>query len=505
MVEALQNLLAGFNIALSLENLVFALIGCTLGTLIGVLPGIGPAAGVAILIPITFQLPATGAIIMLAAIYYGTMYGGTITSVLVNVPGETTSVATCFDGYPMAKNGRGGVALSIAAIGSFIGATVSIFVLVFAAPPLARFALRFGPPEFFGLMLMGLSLVIGLAGKSMTKALMMGALGLLLSMVGMDPAQGVPRFSFGQTELLGGLNLVPVVMGLFGIADILASAETQFRPVFDTRVSSLIPTRKDWKDSAGPIARGTALGIFLGIIPGMQPSVATFMTYVAEKKISKYPEKFGTGVIEGVAAPETANNAFVNAALIPLFTLGIPTTPTLAVLTGALMMNGLVPGPTLFKDHPDFVWAVIASLYIGNVILLVLNLPLIGMWVKILQIPYSILFALILLFTFVGAYSVNNSAFDVGVMVVIGVVAYLLKKLDFPLAPIVLTMVLGPLLETALRNTLQMSQGNLTILISRPIAAIFLLAAASIFLFPMFRQVVSLIRARKPRDLGADS
>jgi putative tricarboxylic transport membrane protein len=476
-MEGLANLIIGFEIALSGENLMFALIGSIVGTMIGVLPGVGPAAGLAILIPLTFHLPATGAIIMMAAIYYGAQYGGTITSVLLNVPGEASTAVTCIDGYQMAKNGRAGVALAMAAIGSFIGGTIAIFGLVFAAPPLARMALQFGPPEFFALMVLGISLVMGLAGKSTVKALMMGAFGLLLATVGMDPAMGSRRFTFGQAELLSGLDFVPVIMGLFGVGDVLLNAESEVRRVFDTKMSSLIPSRQDIRDSVWPVLRGTGVGFFLGLIPGVGATVASFMSYVAERKLSKYPDKFGTGVLEGVVGPETANNSYSNAALIPLFTLGVPGSATVAVLMGAFMMNGLTPGPFLFVEHPEFVWSVIASLYIGNVMLLILNLPLIRLWVSILKVPYSILFALILAFTLIGAYSVDNSVFDVGVLVFFGVLGYFFKKLDFPLAPVALTLILGPLMEKGLRASLEMSQGDFSIFLSSPIALALLLTA----------------------------
>ena len=488
-MDTLGSLIAGFGIALLPENLLFALIGSIVGTFIGVLPGVGPAAGVAILIPLTFNLPATGAIIMLAAIYYGAQYGGTITSVLLNVPGESSSAITCIDGYQMAKQGRAGVALSIAAIGSFIGGTLATIGLILAAPPLARMALRFGPPEFFALMVLGVSMVMGLAGKSTIKALMMGGFGLLLATIGMDPTMGSRRFTFGQAELLSGLDFVPVVMGLFGVGDVLLNAEQEVSQVFDTKMSSLVPSRKDIRDSVGPILRGTGVGFFLGLIPGAGATVASFMSYVVERKVSKHPDRFGSGALEGVAGPETANNAYANAALIPLFTLGIPGSATVAVLMGAFMMNGLTPGPFLFVEHPDFVWAVIASLNIGNVMLLILNLPLIGFWIQILKIPYSILFPLILAFTLVGAYSVDNNVFGVGVLVLFGVLGYFLKKLDFPLAPVALTLILGPLMEKGLRASLEMSQGSFAVFFTRPIslgvlifAGLFLLSSGLRFL-----------------------
>ncbi len=485
-MDALQNLMMGFGQALAPQNLLFAFLGSMLGTAIGVLPGVGPAAGMAILLPLTFSLPPTPAIIMLAAIFYGSQYGGTITSVLMNLPGEAASAITCLDGYQMARNGKASTALSIAAIGSFIGGSVATLGLVFAAPPLARAALQFGPPEFFALMVLGLSLVTGLAGKSITKGLMMGAFGLLLAMVGMDPIRGLPRYTFDYMELMDGLGFIPVVMGLFGVGEILLNAEKALPPISMTgRLSSLMPSRKDVRASVGPVARGTVLGFFLGLVPGVTNAATSFLSYVVEKKVSKYPEKFGTGVIEGVAGPETANNAHANAAFIPLLTLGVPASPGVAVLMGGFIMNGLAPGPLLFKDHADFVWTIIASMYTGNLILLILNLPLIGMWVKILQIPYSILFALILCFTVIGAYSINSSAFDVGLMAVFGVIGYILKKTDFPLAPAVLTLILGPLMEKSLRQALEMSQGDFSIFFGRPITATLLAIAAVALLYPI--------------------
>jgi putative tricarboxylic transport membrane protein len=458
-----------------------------LGTLIGVLPGIGPAAGTAILIPVTVALDPTAAIIMLAAIYYGAMYGGTITSVLINTPGEAASAITCLDGYEMAKQGRAGAALAIAAIGSFIGGTIATMGLVLVALPLTRFALKFGPPEFFSLMVVGLSLVTSLAGRSLLRALMAAVLGLLIAQVGIDPVMGAPRFTFGQMDLLDGFGIVPVVMGAFGIGEIMLNAESQSRDVFHTQVSNLIPTRKDVKDSALPIARGSGVGFLLGLIPGVGAIVPTFVSYALEKRMSKTPERFGTGMIEGVAGPETANNAYANAALIPLFTLGIPGSPTTAILMGAFMMNGLLPGPGLFQEHGALAWAVIASLYIGNVILVILNLPLIPMWVAVLKIPYSILTVLVCGFSVVGVYSLNNSTFDVGVMLGFGLLGYAFRKLDIPLAPLVLTMVLGPLMERGLRQALEMSQGDISILFTRPLSLALLLIALLVIATSTFR------------------
>jgi putative tricarboxylic transport membrane protein len=486
-LDALQYWIQGFSVATMPMNLLYAFIGCILGTLIGVLPGLGPAAGTAILIPVTFNLDPIGAIIMLAAIYYGAMYGGTITSVLVNVPGEAASVITCLDGYQMAKQGRAGPALGIAAIGSFIGGTFATFALMIVSLPLANFALRFGPPEVFALLVVGLSLVTGLSGRSVPAALLMTFLGLLLAMIGMDPVRGAPRFTFDVPALYDGVGFVPVVMGLFGVGEILLSMEAPLLEIIKTKLTDLFPKREEWKVSAGAIGRGTVIGFFLGLIPGIGSIIPTFISYVVEKKVSKHPEKFGTGVIEGVASPETANNSYANGAMVPLLTLGIPGSPTLAVLMGAFIIHGLTPGPFLFKERPDVVWGLIASLYLGNVILLVLNLPLVGLWAKILEIRYQYLYPGILLFCVLGAYSLNQSVFDIGVMIVFGALGYIFRKLDWPLAPTVLALILGPMMERALRTSLEMSAGDITILFTRPISAFLLVVAAVVLLSPAVR------------------
>lgn len=486
-METLQYWIQGFSVATLPINLLFAFIGCVLGTLIGVLPGLGPAAGTAILIPITFSMEPISAIIMLAAIYYGAMYGGTITSVLVNVPGEAASVITCFDGYQMAKQGRAGPALGIAAIGSFIGGSFATFALMVVALPLASFALRFGPPEVFALLVVGLSLVTGLAGRSLLAALVMTFFGLLLAMIGMDPVRGAPRFTFGIQDLYDGVGFIPVVMGLFGVGEILLSMEQPVLEIIKTKLTDLWPSRKEWKVSVGAIGRGTIIGFFLGLIPGIGAIIPTFMAYVLEKKVSKHPEKFGTGVIEGVASPETANNAYANAAMVPLLTLGIPGSPTLAVLMGAFIIHGLTPGPFLFKERPDVVWGLIASLYLGNVILLILNLPLVGLWAKLLEIRYQYLYPGILLFCILGAYSLNQSVFDVLLMVLFGVLGYVFRKLDWPLAPTILALILGPMMERSLRTSLEMSGGDLWIFFQRPISAVLLIIGAIILLTSAIR------------------
>ena len=490
-MDTFNLLLNGFVTVMQPTYLAFAFIGCVLGTMVGVLPGLGPSAATAILLPITMAMNPTAAIIMLAAIYYGAMYGGTITSVLLNVPGEAASVVTCIEGYEMAKQGRAGSALAIAAIGSFIGGSVATLGLVMVAMPLTRFALSFGPPEFFALMVMGLSMVIGLAGRSLPRALISAILGLLLAQIGIDLVTGAPRFTFGRMELLDGFGIVPVVMGLFGIGEIFLNAEAKATQIFDTKMRSLILSKKDIKDSAGPIARGTVLGFFVGLIPGVGAIVPTYLSYAIEKRLSRNPERFGTGVIEGLAGPETTNNAYANSALIPLFTLGIPSNATTAILMGALMMNGLVPGPLLFTEHPQFIWAVIASFFIGNLILLILNLPLIPVWVALLKVPYSILLTLVMGFCVVGAYSLSSSVFDIGAMLGFGILGYVFKKLDIPAAPLVLTLILGPLMERGLRQSLEMSRGDFSIFVSRPLSATLLAIAALII-------ITSTVSALKP-------
>jgi len=485
-LETIHNLIMGFSVALSPENLMYALLGCVWGTMVGVLPGIGPATGTALLIPLTYHLPPVGGIIMLSAIFYGSQYGGTITTVLLNVPGEASSVITMMDGHQMAKQGRGGAALSIAALGSFFGGTLSVVGLVLFAPPLATLALKLGPPEFFSLIVLGLCVGMGLAGKSILKSLIVGILGMILSLVGLDAVQGVPRFTFGSSDLLDGFEFISIVIGLFGISDILITLETPVQAAVATSLKGLIPTRQDLKRSFGPALRGTVIGFFLGLLPGMGVAVSSFISYAVEKRVSKHPEKFGTGIIEGVAGPETANNAHANSSMIPMFTLGIPSAPVMAVLMSAFIINGLQPGPQLFVENPELVWGVIASLYIGNAILLVLNLPLIPLWVQVLRIPWGILFCFILAVMVVGGYSSNNSTFDVRVMVGFGIAGYILKKLDFPLAPALLTFILTPMLEKSLFRSLVMSQGDITILLTRPISLIFLiLAIVILFVFTL--------------------
>ncbi|WP_076264034.1 tripartite tricarboxylate transporter permease [Intrasporangium flavum] len=497
-MDVLNQLLGGFAAALSPQNLLFAFIGCLVGTLIGVLPGIGPVAGVALLIPLTFNLEPASAIIMLAAIFYGTAYGGTITSVLLNTPGEAASAITTIDGYEMTKQGRAGVALTIAAIGSFVGGVIATVGLVIAAKPLGSLGLKVGPPEFFALMVVGISLLAALAGKSMVRALISGIIGLLIAMIGIDPVAGAPRFTFGSDRLLDGVSFVAVIVGLFGLSEILLSTAGN-RPNHPQTpgMRGLLPTRTDFRRSTPSIVRGTGIGFVLGLIPGMTGSVSSLLSYGAERKFSRFRQELGRGAIEGVAGPETANNAHANGALIPLFTLGIPASPTIAVLMGAFLQQGLTPGPTLFTEHADIAWAIIASLFVGNVILLILNVPLVRVWTAILRIPQKILTALILLFLVIGSYTINYSVFDVFVMVGFGVLGVVMRRFDIPLAPLVLTLVLGPLMERSLRESLDISQGDFSIFVTRPITVVLLVIGLVIAASP-------LLRLRKPAGLDED-
>lgn len=481
-MDTLPALMDGFAAALSPHNLLFALIGCILGTILGLLPGIGSTAGMAILIPLTMAMDPAGAIIMLAAIFYGGAYGGTITSVLLNIPGEGESAITAIDGYAMTMRGRAGVALTTAGIGSFIGGTVATIGLVVAAEPLARLGLRVGPPEFFSLVLIGLALLVGLVGRSVLKGVISAAIGLLIAMVGIDPVAGLPRFTFGQAHFFDGISYIPVLVGIFGLGELLASAGGAAARPKAPSLRELIPSRADFRRSAPTIARGTAIGGIIGLIPGVSSAISSLLAYSAERKISKHGKEFGKGAIEGVAAPETANNAHANASFVPLFTLGIPASPAIAVLMGAFLQNGLTPGPRLFVEAPDLVWTVIASLFVGNLLLLVLNVPLVGVWTRILAIPYSVLRAIIFAFIVIGSYAVSNSVIDIYIMVFFGVVGFVFRQVGIPVAPLVLTLILGPFIEGALRESLQISQGDFGIFLDRPLSLIFLIIAAGILI-----------------------
>lgn len=485
-MELLNYLGIGFSVALQPVNLFYCFLGVFIGTLIGVLPGIGPIGAMSLLLPITFKVSPEAAIIMLAGIYYGAMYGGSTTSILVNIPGEAASVVTCLDGYQMARQGRAGPALGISAFGSFIGGTASILGLMLLAPPLSRFALRFGPPEYFTLMILGLTILIYLAQGSMPKALIMAAFGLVLGLVGLDPINSCPRFTFNQLEFVDGVGLVPVVMGLFGVSEVLLNIEQVIqRDIFLARIKGLLPNANDWKESSGPMARGTLMGFFLGILPGGGAIISSFISYALEKRISKHPERFGKGAIAGVAGPETANNAATGGAFIPLMTLGIPPNVVMAMLLGAFMIHGVTPGPLMMHQNPGLFWGVITSMYIGNIMLLVLNLPLIGMWVQVLKIPYKILFPLILLFCLIGVYSVNNTVFDIYIMILFGFIGYLMKKFEYEGAPLILAFVLGPMMENNLRKSLIISQGDFSVFFTRPLAAASLIIALFLLISPL--------------------
>ncbi len=484
-MDILNHLALGFSVASNLNNLLFCFLGVLIGTLIGVLPGIGPVATISLLLPITFGMDPISSIIMLAGVYYGAQYGGSTTSILVNIPGEASSIITCLDGYKMARQGRAGPALGISAFGSFIGGTVSIIGLMFLAPILARFALKFGPPEYFSLMLFGLTMVTYLCMGSLTKGLIMAVAGLAVSTIGQDPITGITRFTMGSITLMDGLGLVPVAMGVFGIGEVLINIEESVKQeVFSKKIGSLLPTIKDWVTCKWPIIRGSIIGFFVGILPGAGVVIPTFLAYTTEKRLSRYPERFGTGVIEGVAAPETANNAATGGSLVTLLSLGIPANVSMAVLLGAFIIHGIQPGPLLISRHPELFWGTIASMYIGNGMLLILNLPLIGLWVKILKVPYNILFPLILLFCFLGVYSINNNIYEVLIMIIFGVFGYLMRKFEFEGAPFLLAMVLGPMMEIAFRQSL--IYGDPLIFFKRPICAVLLIISILLLITGFF-------------------
>src|SRR3990172_4806497 len=486
MAETLQNLSLGFSVALSPPVLLYAFVGCVIGTLVGVLPGVGPLAGISLLLPATFGLSATNAIVMLAGIYYGAMYGGSTTSILMRIPGEAASVMTCIDGYAMARKGRAGAALAIAAIGSFIAGTASVIALMLLAPPLANFALRFGPPEYFALLLLGLLVLAYMSGGSMVKSLAMAVLGLLLGMIGIDQMSGYFRFAYGLVELGDGLGVVPIAVGLFGIAEVLTTAGQAVPPqVLKPKLRELLPSRSEWRESMLPIGRGTVLGFLIGIIPGSAHIISSFVSYAVERRLSRHPEEFGKGAVAGVAGPESANNSATSGAFVPMLALGVPSGPIPAVMLAALMVHGVSPGPFLIKQQPELFWGFIASMYVGNLVLLILNLPLVGLFVNLLRVPYPILYPSILVFSVLGVYAVNASVVDVWIMLFMGALGYVLRKLDFETAPIVLGVVLAPMLEMALRQSLAMSDGRYAIFVSRPIAAALLAVGAVLLLLSL--------------------
>ena len=495
---SLEGLLYGFSVALTPGNFLAALAGALIGTVVGVLPGLGPMGAMAMLLSVTMTMQPETALIMLAGIYYGAMYGGSTTSILVNVPGESASVMTCLDGYQMARRGRAGAALTVAAVGSFFAGTIGVVGLMLFAPTIARFALNFGSPEYFTICLVGLFALSRVSGGSLWKGLVVLGLGLALSTVGMEQVSGKSRYVFGVISLMQGIDIVPVAMGLFGVAEVLSVAERQGGLPQITSVSfrELMPNREEWRRSVAPILRGTGLGFLLGLIPGPSAVLSTFGSYNLERRISKHPEEFGKGAIEGVAGPETANNAATAAAMAPLMALGIAFAPPAALLLAALMMQGIRPGPLLITEHPQIFWGVIASMYIGNLALLVLNLPLVRIWVSLLRVPEHALMALILVFVMVGTYSINNSMLDVTVVSVMGIVGWLLRKLEFDVAPMILALVLGPFMERTFRESLYMSRGDVLTFVERPISFTLLLVLVAIIIVPPIWRIVK--RMRKP-------
>src|ERR1700752_1098512 len=496
MSELLANLALGFSVAAQPYNLGFCLLGALVGTLVGVLPGIGTVATIAMLLPITFGLPPVGALIMLAGIYYGAQYGGSTTSILVNIPGEATSVITCLDGHQMARQGRAGPALSIAAIGAFFAGCVAPVLVAALGAPLTSIALLFGPAEYFSLMVLGLIFAVVLAKGSVLKAVAMVLTGLLLSMVGSDLEPGAGRMTFDIAELADGIGFANIAMGVFGFAEIIRNLELppESRDILKTKISGLMPTRQDLIDSSGAIARGTIIGSLVGILPGGGAVIASFAAYTFENKLSKHPERFGRGAIQGVAAPESANNAAAQTSFIPLLTLGIPPNAVMALMVGAMTIHGIVPGPQVMQKQPDLVWGMIASMWVGNLMLIIINLPLVGVWVRLLRVPYRLMFPSIVVFCAIGIYSINNAPMDVILAGVFGLVGYWLIKHDFEPAPLLLGMVLGPLMEENLRRALLISRGDWSVFITRPLSAVLIAAAAGLLVLAVLPTL------RKKRD-----
>jgi putative tricarboxylic transport membrane protein len=494
-LDLLHNLFFGLSVAFSLQNLFFCFIGVLVGTLIGVLPGIGPLATISMLLPLTYKVPTVAALIMLAGIYYGAMYGGSTTSILVNLPGETASVITCIDGYQMARQGRAGPALAIAAIGSFFAGTVCTVIIAVFGPPLAEMAMKFGSPEYFSLMLMALVAAAVLAHGDILKSLSMVVIGLLLGIVGSDVDSGIKRFCFGFYELADGIGFVIIAIGVFAIAEIITNlSDPEERQIFTSTVGSIYPTLRDLKQSAAPIIRGTAIGAFFGTLPGTGPAISSFSSYMVEQKAARDPSRFGKGAIEGVAGPEAANNAAAQCAFIPTLTLGIPGSGTMALMLGALMIQGITPGPMVMVQKPDLFWGLIASMWIGNLMLLALNLPLIGLWVSLLKVPYRLLFPAIMMFSAIGIYSSNSLSFDVYLAAIFAVLGIAWRVLGFSPVPLLLGFVLGPMMEENLRRSLQVSEGDPSVFFTRPICLAFLIVAILILVMMMLPAV------RKRRD-----
>jgi putative tricarboxylic transport membrane protein len=493
-VQTFDSLMLGFSVALQPGVLWYAFLGCLVGTLVGVLPGIGPLSGISILLPITFGLDATRAVVMLAGIYYGSQYGGSTTAILMRIPGEAASVMTCVDGYAMAQRGRAGAALCIAAVGSWVAGTFGLVMLTLIAPPLAAIALRFGPPEYTALLVLGLVFLAYMSSTSLPRTLLMAAIGLLLGTIGIDTMTGHFRYSFDLAELGDGIGIVPVAVGLFGLGEILSTPSAAVAgKVLRPKLRELLPSRAEWREAAAPIARGSLLGFLVGLTPGSAHIISSFLSYAVERRVSRHPEAFGKGAVAGVAGPESANNAASSGAFVPMLALGLPTGPITAVLLAALLVHGIPAGPQLVTEHPKVFWGFVASMYIGNVMLLALNLPLVGLFVNVLRIPYAYLYPLVILFCIIGVYAVNGSIVDVWIMLIMGVLGYGLRKLGLDPAPLVLGLVIAPNLELSLRQSLIMSNGNYLIFLERPIAGVLLAACAALLALA----ALSLLRSRK--------
>jgi putative tricarboxylic transport membrane protein len=485
-MEVIQYLITGFSVALTPMNLLYCFMGCLWGTMVGILPGIGPLGGIAILLPLTFKMDPTSSIIMLSGIFYGAMYGGSTTSILLNIPGEAASIATMLDGYQMARKGRGGPALVVAALGSFVGGTLSIVALMLFAPPLARVMLKIGPGEEFSLMVLALIIMSFVSSSSILKTLAMILLGLLLATIGMDPFTGYPRFTFGSAGLSDGIDFVPIAIGLFGISEILMNFEEMAKVgIIKPAFRDLFPRWKDLRDSLGAVCRGSVIGLVFGFVPGISHVVSTFISYAVEKKISRHPEEFGTGRIEGVAGPEAANNATTGTAMVPLLVLGIPAIPATALLMSALLIHNVIPGPQLIQDHPTVFWGLIASMYIGNIMLVILNLPLVGIFINLLRIPYAYLVPGILVISIVGVYGINSNPQDIILLTFFGIIGYVLRKFRFDMAPLVLALVLGGKIEMSFRRALTTSEGSLLIFFKSSFSKVFVIAAVLILVLQL--------------------
>lgn len=486
-METFNQLLYGLQIALVPANLFYCFVGVLFGTLIGVLPGIGPVGGISLLLPLTFKLPPTSGVIMLAGIYYGANYGGSTTSILLNIPGEAASITTCLDGYQMARKGRAGPALGISAMGSFIGGTLGVIGLMFFAFYLSEQALKFGPPEYFAIMCTGIVILTSLSRGSVLKSWIMAILGLFLGTVGQEQVTGKLRFTLGIPELSDGVELVAIAMGVFGVGEILINIESGVTTsIFEGKIKNLLPTLKDWKRAIWAVIRGAFVGFFLGILPGGGAVLSSFASYAVEKRVSKHKGEFGTGAIEGVAGPETANNAACAGAFIPLLSLGIPSNVVMALILGALLVHGIIPGPLLITNQPELFWGVIGSMYMGNIMLLVLNLPLVGIWVKVLKVPQQILFPIVLLFCLLGVYSMNHSVWEIEIMILAGIFGYIIRKFEYEPAPMLLALVIGPMLENAFFQSMIISSGDLSIFITRPISAIALVFSMALLISNVF-------------------